>query len=675
MRWTMTPWNESEEEQAQSLVRQLGLPPLVAKLLVRRGCGDIGAANRFLYGGIDEMHDPFLLKGMKEAVEAIREAGDKGEKIRIYGDYDADGVSSTSLLIMLFRKLGYHYDYYIPHRALEGYGLNRKALELASQEGVSLIVTVDTGISAHEEAAYAMELGMKVVVTDHHEPPERIPEGCPVVNPKRHDCPYPFKGLAGAGVAFKLAHAMLGEPPLEWADIATLGTIADLMPLEDENRILVREGLKRMKQADKPGFRALAEVCGTPLADMTSTAVAFGIAPRINAAGRLDHAGRAVELLTSASYDEAILSASALDLLNKERQRTVEAIVKDAERQWASKCAEAEQRGEAAPPVIVLAGEDWNVGVIGIVASKLLERHYRPTVIFGIDPATGMAKGSARSIDGFDLHAALTECESLLDHYGGHQAAAGMSLHRDRLPELERRLGELALSWLTDEDWIPTTGVDLICGLEEASLQTIEQLSLLEPFGVGNPSPKVLIKGAKLADWRAIGKEAKHLKLALRGRSGSLDAIGFGFGETAAALSGQSALDLIGELSVNEWNGVRKPQLQIHDMKSSAATVAFPEREQFAELYKQLRKLRRMPAEGTAERLGKLLGWPADTVGFMLAVFMELEFIRVDADSRDLIVVDAPAKRELGTSRKYREAKLQSEQASLAASADLNQAL
>lgn len=660
-RWTMTPWNEAEEEQARKLVEGLGLPPLVARLLVRRGCGDIGAASDFLYAGVERMHDPFLLKGMREAVDRIREAGVKGEKIRIYGDYDADGVSSTSLLILLFRKLGYHFDYYIPHRAFEGYGLNRNALELAAEAGVNLIVTVDTGISAYDEIAYAAELGMDVVVTDHHEPPERIPEACAVVNPKRHDCPYPFKGLAGAGVAFKLGHALLGEPPLEWADIATLGTIADLMPLADENRILVREGLERMKRSDKPGFRALAEVSGVELEQITSTAVAFGIAPRINAAGRLDHAAKAVELLVSPSYDEAILSASALDLLNKERQRTVEAIVKEAEGQWAAKCEAMAGQGKEKPPVIVVAGEGWNVGVIGIVASKLLERHYRPTIVLGIDKETGMAKGSARSIDGYDLHAALTACEELLDHYGGHQAAAGMSLHRDRIAEFEERMGELAERWLSAEDWIPKTAVDLVCGVEEASLQTIEQLSRLEPFGAGNPSPRVLIRGVKLADRRAIGKEAKHLKLSLRGKSGALDAIGFGFGELASGLTGQSVIDVVGELSVNEWNGSRKPQLQIQDLRSGKERMPFPDRAQFGELYKQLRKLRRMQADGAAEQLARAFGWPSDTVALMLAVFMELEFIALDPNTNELAVAEAPVKRELSSSRKYREAKSQTE--------------
>lgn len=656
-RWTMTPWNEEEEKQARQLVEQLSLPSLVARLLVRRGCGEVAAASDFLYAGIDRMHDPYLLKGMEDAVKRIRQAGESGEKIRIYGDYDADGVSSTSLLIMLFRKLGYHFDYYIPHRALEGYGLNRKALELAAEAGVKLIVTVDTGISAYEEVAYAYELGMEVVVTDHHEPPERLPDAAAVVNPKQPDCTYPFKGLAGAGVAFKLAHAILGEPPLEWADIASLGTIADLMPLEDENRVLVREGLERLKQTDKAGFRALCEVSGIELPNVTSTSVAFGIAPRINAAGRLEHAGRAVELLTSSSYDEAILSASALDLLNKERQRTVEGIVKEAEEQWLSKCEAAKEKGQTAPSVMVLAGEGWNVGVIGIVASKMLERYYRPTIVLGIDKETGMAKGSARSIDGYDLHAALTACESLLDHYGGHQAAAGMSLHRDRLPDFEREMGLLADSWLTADDWIPKTAVDLVCALEEISLHTIEQLSLLEPFGASNPSPRVLLKGTKLGDRRAIGKDARHLKLSLRGKTGSLDAIGFGFGELASGLSGQSVIDVIGELSVNEWNGTRKPQLQIQDMRSSDAIAAFPEREHFGQLYKQIRRMQRLPVEGAAERLAKLLHFSQDTVSLMLAVFLELEFIRLDASAGEWVVADSPAKRELSSSKKYQAAK------------------
>jgi single-stranded-DNA-specific exonuclease len=663
-RWAIAPWNNHEETQAVKLARALGLSPLVTRLLVQRGFGEPADAERFLRGGAECLHDPYLLKDMEAAVARIQAAAANGEKIRIYGDYDADGVSSTSLLVRLFRSLNYDFDYYIPHRALEGYGLNKDALKQAAEAGVKLVVTVDTGISAYEEIAYAGELGIEVVVTDHHEPPARLPEAAAVVNPKRADCEYPFKGLAGVGVAFKLATALLGRPPLEWTDIVTLGTIADLMPLVDENRVLVRMGLERMRKEPDTGFRALAEAGGLELEELTSTGVAFGMAPRINAAGRLDHAKRAVELLTTSDYDQAILSAIGLDSLNKERQRIVDSMVKEAEQQWQQKCERAAAEGKQAPPVIVLAAAGWNVGVIGIVASKLLERHYRPVIILGVDSETGMCKGSARSIEGFDLHAALTACESLLDHYGGHAAAAGMSLPFERLPELELRLGELAASWLSAEDWIPKTKVDLACSVQEATLETISELSQLEPFGMGNPSPRLLFERAELAERRTIGKESKHLKLALGSGRRTLDGIGFGMGELAAKLIPGRTLDAIGELSVNVWNGQRKPQLQLHDVHfDPLRDEPFPDREQFGKVYQLLRRLGETQAESAIRHIAGHTGLAPATVQMMIDVFGELQFIAVQ-DGR-LLPAAAPQKRELSESATFCRAKANAEEQAL----------
>lgn len=564
-RWVLP--TEREDELARKLAEQLELPSLVAGLLVKRGISNIESARTFLYGDAGDLHDPYRMAGMREAVRLIREAGEGGAKLRIYGDYDADGVSSTSLMIRLFSALGYDYDYYIPDRKQEGYGLNRQAIDKAAAAGVKLLVTVDTGISAVGEIAYARSLGMTVVVTDHHEPPEQLPEADATINPKLPDCAYPFDGLAGVGVAFKLASALLERPPLEWAELAALGTVADLMPLQDENRILVREGLRRMAQGAGTGFRALAEVSGIDLRHVTSTQIAFGMAPRINASGRLAHADVAVRLLTTGDADEALAAAYQLDGLNKERQQLVERMVEEAEAMWSERCRAREAAGLPEPSVIVLAAEGWNVGVIGIVASKLLDRYYRPTVILGIDANTGMCKGSARSIEGYDLHAALTACAELLDHYGGHQAAAGMSMHRDRLPAFEAALCELADRWLTAEDWIRRTVVDARCSLAEANLETIGKLALLEPFGQGNPSPKLLLPDVEISERRTMGKEGKHLKLGLRSGRATLEAVCFGQGALAEQLTDEALADVIGELAVNEWNGSRRPQLMLSDMR------------------------------------------------------------------------------------------------------------
>lgn len=566
-RWVMPTSHDQDASLADELATALGLPPLVATLLVKRGVHDLESAKIFLYGGESDLHDPYLLDGMSEAVRLIREAGEGGRKLRVYGDYDADGVSSTSLMIHLFSALGYDYDYYIPDRKLEGYGLNREAILRASEAGVQLLVTVDTGISAVDEIGYAKSLGIAVVVTDHHEPPEILPAADALINPKLQSCSYPFKGLAGVGVAFKLASALMERPPLEWTELVALGTIADLMPLQGENRILVREGLRRLAEGGSTGFRALAEVSSIDLRHVTSTQIAFGMAPRINASGRLAQADDAVRLLTTTDGSDALAAAYKLDRLNKDRQQLVEQMVTEAEALWSARCKTCQENGLPLPPVIVLAAEGWNVGVIGIVASKLLDRYYRPTVILGIDADTGMCKGSARSIAGYDLHAALTACDELLDHYGGHQAAAGMSLHRDRLPELERGLGELADLWLNEEDWIRRTVVDSPCPLAEANLETIGKLALLEPYGNGNPAPKLLLTDVAISEHRTMGKEGKHLKLGLRSGRASLEAVCFNKGALAQLLSDEAKADIVGELAVNEWNGSRRPQLMLSDMR------------------------------------------------------------------------------------------------------------
>jgi single-stranded-DNA-specific exonuclease len=566
-RWLVEQPDELQEKCAKELASALSLSPLTARLLVRRGITDPESAADYLYGGPERLYDPFLLKGMSGAVQRIQAAIERGERIRIYGDYDADGVSSTCFMIFLFRSLGCLFDYYIPHRTLEGYGLNLQAIDLAADAGVKLIVTVDTGISAVEQIRYAAERGIDVVVTDHHEPPDVLPDAYAIVNPKQPGCDYPFKGLAGAGVAFKLGQALLGRPPLEWAEFAALGTIADLMPLTDENRIIVKCGLEQLRRTANPGFRALAEVSGIDLKTVNASTVAFGMAPRVNAAGRLDHANKAVQLLITENPDEAGSCADTLDALNRERQRIVDDIVGEADTMWNAKCAEAAGNGKPEPSVIVLAKEGWNAGVVGIVASKMIERYYRPTLILGIDAESGVSKGSARSIDGFDLHAALTDCAALLDHYGGHQAAAGMSLQRGRLDDLEAALCKLADEQLAEEDLIRKTKIDMTFSIADADLAAIEQISLLEPFGAGNPQPRLLLRNVDMQERKAMGKEGKHLRLGVTENGRMLEAVGFGFGGLTTRIADGAAIDLVGELSVNEWNGTRRPQLMIRDLR------------------------------------------------------------------------------------------------------------
>lgn len=559
-KWNIT---EHNEEQILQLSSEWSLPPLIIKLLLGRGITVHEEVKSFLTVNDTHFHDPYLLDGMQQSVERIQKAIQSGEMIRIYGDYDADGVSSTSLMIHLFRSLGAQFDYYIPHRALEGYGLNLSALDDAKRNGVTLLITVDTGISAVEQIAYAATLGIDVIVTDHHEPPEVLPEAYAIINPKKPGCPYPFKQLAGVGVAFKLAHALCGRLPTELLELAVIGTVADLMPLVGENRMLVSMGMKQMRRTSNVGIRALIETAGVNLKQVNAGNVGFAMAPRINAGGRLEHANLAVSLLTTDREEEAQQLSYQLDQLNKERQRIVEEMTQDALNQIAAGHMESDK-------VLIISQENWNVGVIGIVASKIVERFYRPTIILSIDPDSGLCKGSARSIVGFDLYQAMTECNSLFEHYGGHQAAAGMTLHRDHLPTLHTSLNGLAEQWLNEEHFVPVLAADLHCNLDEVSMEWLQQLEMLEPFGMSNPSPRFVITGLQLKDMKTMGKEQQHVKLTLT-QEGSekkpIEAVAFNKPHYALSISITSKVDLLCELTVNEWNGMRKPQLLIHDIR------------------------------------------------------------------------------------------------------------
>lgn len=594
-------WKQPDEHLAREWSDRLGIPLLVSRVLLSRGWTEEEAAAFFRPADGEDLADPLLMKGMAEAAERIRRAIADGERIRVYGDYDADGATSTALMIRLLTELAASFDTYIPHRSQEGYGLNLKAVDLAKEAGISLIVTVDNGISAVEQIAYARELGIDVVVTDHHEPPAILPEAVALVNPKQPGCPYPFKGLCGAGVAFRLAQALLGRLPVELADLAAIGTIADLMPLAGENRTIVRMGIERMRRSPSAGIRALAAVCGTNPSELTSGRIGFALAPRLNAGGRLERADGAVRLLTTEDPAEAEQLARDLDRLNAERQRLVDATVSEAELLWQERKA---LFGGDGPCVIVLHRDGWNAGIAGLVASKLVERHYRPAVILAEDPSAGICKGSARSIDGFDLYAALTECADLMEHFGGHQAAAGMTLPTDNVGALEVRLHRLAAERLGPEDWIPKKKADLVCRLEETTLDAAEALARMEPFGQGNPVPRLLLEGVRIRESRTMGKEGKHIRLTLEQSGRTLEAVGFGLGEWANRLPAGRSVDLLGELGVNEWNGTRRVQFLIQDLKSEELFMI--DRRHSGDPWEEIGKL----AVEYGERLVVLCGTP-----------------------------------------------------------------
>lgn len=557
-----TRWESIEVDSSlqTQLSEKLNIHHTIAKMLIRRGMKDIEAIRQFLSPSYEELHDPYLLSGMKEAVERIRRALEKKEKILIYGDYDVDGVSSTSLMIQLFQKLEADVQYYIPNRFREGYGINRQALQTAQQQGFTLVISVDTGISAAAEVEYAKELGLDLIITDHHEPSPILPDTI-VINPKQPHCTYPFSQLAGVGVAFKLATALLDRLPEEYLDLVALGTVADLVPLIEENRILVTHGLKKINSQTRIGIQALAEVAEIEQ-EITESHIGFALGPRINACGRLDSADLAVELLTTEDVKKARMLAEECNRLNQTRQQMVQGIT-----------AEAIQRVDADPKryqhAIVVGDPSWNMGVVGIVASRLVEKYYRPVIVLSIDTDQGIAKGSARSIEGFHIYQALSECKQHLLNFGGHEMAAGMTLEIHQIDVLQDELSRLANEWLQPEDWMPTSAVDDELTLSEVNLTFIQQLEQLAPFGVGNPTPKFVVKGAQIQRKSVVGVHKDTLKLELKENENRLDAIGFQMAQIAEEITPFSESSCLGELQMNEWNGRQTPQLIIRDMKIS----------------------------------------------------------------------------------------------------------
>ncbi|RFU71611.1 single-stranded-DNA-specific exonuclease RecJ [Peribacillus saganii] len=553
----------ADQDAVNRLTQELNITPLVATLLVHRGIDTRDEARSFLFVKEQEFHDPYLLPGMQIAVNRISEAIKNQENIMIFGDYDADGVSSTAVMLLTLKKLGARVNYYIPNRFTEGYGPNEQAFRKAAESGVNLLITVDTGISAVHEAKIAKELGMDYIITDHHEPGPVLPEALAIIHPKLEEGNYPCKELAGVGVAFKVAHALLGKMPSDLLEIAAIGTIADLVPLKGENRMIAALGIEGLQRTNRPGLTALMKVAGIQQEVLNEESIGFGMAPRINAAGRLGSADPAIELLLAETREDAEQIASEIDAMNKERQALVAEMAREAIREVEEKYP-PEDNG-----VLIVGKEGWNSGVVGIVASKLVERFYRPAIVLSFDIEKGLAKGSARSIEGFDLFKNLSTCRDILPHFGGHTMAAGMTLKIEDVSELRSRLNTLACKLLSEEDYIPVTNVDGQAALSDISLKTIEEMGMLAPFGMGNPKPRILIESTGISSIRKIGSDQSHMKLLLEGDGHSLDGIGFGLGRYADEISPLSEVSVVGELAVNEWNNMRKPQIFLYDLAVS----------------------------------------------------------------------------------------------------------
>lgn len=549
-----------DDEKVKDIAFNHNISEIIARVLLNRGICEAKEIDKFLHPKLENLHDPFLLNDMEIAVDKIIECMNKKEKITIYGDYDVDGITSIATLSKFLTELGVENDYYLPNRLDEGYGLNNNALDKIAKGGTKLLITVDCGISAYEEIEYAKKLGLEVIVTDHHECPEKIPEALAVIDPKREDSTYPFSSLAGVGVTFKLIHAISIKLSLDrkrylkYLDIVCLGTVADIVPLVDENRIIVSFGLMLVRETRNIGLRALIEITGYTAID--STAISFGIAPRINACGRMGEAEIALKLLLTASPEEAKEIANKLNLLNKERQEVEKSIINEA--------IEMIERDKLYNKDIIIVGsKNWHHGVIGIVASKITELYYKPSVLISFED--GIGKGSGRSIEGFDLHEALTKCGDYLEKFGGHEMAIGLTLKEENFNAFKTKLEEIT-SETIDKEAVPSIKVDAIIEPKSINMDIFASMKLLEPYGESNSSPLFVSKNLKVESVRLLSND-KHIKLTLRDGNILLSAIGFNLGDKVVRLGDK--IDLVYALEINKYNNNETIQLNVKDIKKS----------------------------------------------------------------------------------------------------------
>ena len=563
-------WRQRQADpQAVEALRLSGLPALLARLLANRGVCDPQAAQAYLNPVLASLNDPFLLSGMEEGVERLRLAISRGERVCVHGDYDVDGVSSVALLLSFFRAVGLDCFSYIPKRLTEGYGLSPQGVNAASRQGASVLVTVDCGISSVAEALLCREAGVDLIITDHHTPPEILPDAFAIINPLLPGCRFPFKSLAGVGVAFNLVIALrgrlrarggfpAGEPDLkQYLDLVALGTVADVVPLLGANRVLVGYGLKELSASSRPGVLALKEVAGVS-GEVGCGAVGFRLAPRINAAGRLEDASLGLELLLTPDRLKAKEIAAALDDSNTERQ----ALERDTLEEARSMLEEGACRGRKS---IVLGSELWHPGVIGIVASRIAELFHRPVILFALEGGTG--RGSGRSISRFHLLDAIKSCAGHLLRYGGHSHAAGLSIAREELEQFALSFDLAACGALDAEALIPSTPYDAELSAQEIGMSLPQELERMKPFGMGNPEPLFLLKGATVSGSRVL--KGGHLKLQLACGGRNFEAIGFGLAEKTV---GPGKVDLLFSPGINVWNGKSSLQLIVKDLRPEEAT-------------------------------------------------------------------------------------------------------
>ena len=550
---------EGNKEKIKELAIKTNLSSLLVNILINRGITTVEEVELFLNPTRDDFHEPFLMPDMEKAVNRILKAIENNEKVIIYGDYDVDGITSITVLKKFLKERGLDVSEYIPNRLSEGYGLNKNAINKIHEQNYTLMITVDCGISANEEIEYATELGIEVIVTDHHEPGEEIPRCVAVVDAKRKDNKYPFNQLAGVGVVFKLIQAISNKLNLDakeylkYLDIVCVGTISDIVPLVDENRVIAKLGLKLIPMTKNIGLKTLVKSIGYKNID--STSVSFGIAPRINACGRMGAQEIALKLFLTDDEKEAEEITEILNNYNVERQQTEKEIFEQAVNEI--------ERANVDEPCIVLGKEGWHHGVIGIVSSKVTELYFKPSILICFEGEEG--KGSGRSIPGFDLHEALMNCSTYIEKFGGHSMAVGINVKKKNFEKFKKDFEEYAQNQGI-RDIIPIVKIDEETSLKEINLQTVKDLSLLEPFGEANKVPIFLIRNLKIQSIRTLS-EGKHLKLKLGQDSYIIDAIGFGIGNIAENYLIGDKVDIVGILEVNSFNGMEQVQIVIKDMR------------------------------------------------------------------------------------------------------------
>ncbi len=568
-KWNYEPPTPERQQAAKELAEKIGMSPVMAELLIQRGIKTESAAKRFFRPMLNELIDPFLMNDMDVAVDRLNDAMGRKERIMIYGDYDVDGCTAVALVYKFLQQFYSNIDYYIPHREEEGYGVSRKGIEFAAETGVKLIIVLDCGIKAIDEIAYAKQLGIDFIICDHHVPDEVMPPAVAILNPKRTDSTYPFKHLCGCGVGFKFMQAFAKNNGIPFSrlipilDFCAVSIAADLVPVEGENRTLAFHGLKQLNQSPCIGLKAIIEICGLSGRELTMSDIVFKIGPRINASGRMMNGREAVELLVEREFDKALTLATRINELNEQR--------KDVDKQMTEEANEIVARLESQQHMqsIVLYDEGWKKGVVGIVASRLTELYFRPTVVLTI--IDGIASGSARSVAGFDIYDAVKSCRDLLENFGGHTYAVGLTLRQENIPEFRRRFQAYVSNHILPEQTQQTLDIDMELDFQQINKRLLNELKRLAPHGPGNAKP--LFRTRNVFDYgtsKVVGRHQEHIKLELVDSKSAVVINGIAFGQSAAAryIKSKRSFDIVYTIEENTYKR-GEVQLQIEDIRPS----------------------------------------------------------------------------------------------------------